>query len=102
MSRMPPKFLACLINWVPFTLTEMKREVWGIGENHEFGLRFAEFKLPLRHTKRKKISSCTWSSELGGPIYTGDINLSHQLYVGFIKIVRIEKIISREYRVRRR
>lgn len=29
-------------------------EVWGLGENHEFGLIHVEFKLTLRHAKRKK------------------------------------------------
>lgn len=39
----------------------------GARENHEFGLRHVEFKLPWRHVKRKKYAAVQ-SSELRGMI----------------------------------
>lgn len=46
---------------MPFIVMEKNEtgEVWGLGENHEFGLIHVEFKLTLRHAKRKKTSSYT-------------------------------------------
>ena len=44
-----------LLNQKSFIVIEKNEiEVWGLGENHEFGLRYVEFKLTLGHAKRKK------------------------------------------------
>ena len=84
---------------MPFIVMEKNEtgEVWGLGENHEFGLIHVEFKLTLRHAKRKKNKQLQ-SSELGGTIQTEGASLLGQLYKGFIKTVDIEKVIRSWYR----
>lgn len=59
-----------LLNWMPFTVAE-KNETGqvggGAGENHDFGCRHVEFKLPLNHV-RTKYAAGHKSSELRGTI----------------------------------